>query len=491
MSRKPESQIAAAMRKASNPDAEEAVLGGIFFRNDLLPQLEFLGPDDFCDPRHQAVFMAIRNLEITLGSDEAKIDAITVEAELQRLGKLDAVGGLAFLASIACRVPTPDNAIEYAKIVHQNHITRQVIRASGHTVDLLAEGGIVGEEAVEVAFNAIQRIEVGAISDRANTMGSYVDQAMRQFMADLAAKDAGEKFMPGMPTGISALDRRMGGVPFSVLSMVGARPAAGKTTFAMKLVAAAKSLGDDDPLVFTYEDSGISFAHRQLAQASGVPTHRIISRDVDRHEMTRLHRAAESLRTSPDSLVMAAGMSVEDLARNVRAYRRRRSGRAGLSRTRGRLIVVDYLQKMPINPEFRGKRNEGIGHITRSLSWLAQEESQRSGDEIAVVALSQIGREVDKRDDPTPQLSDFKDSGDIEQDCKMAIGLIYWHGYNKDRDPRLLEAHILKNHNGPSAGVVQLDWDRETHTISDSAGEVAISRRRAAWGAPVGARYED
>ena len=108
-------------------------------------------------------------------------------------------------------MPTPDNAIEYAKIVHQNHITREVIRASGHTVDLLAEGGIVGEEAVEVAFNAIQRIEVGTTGDRASTMGSYVDQAMRQFMLDVAAKDAGEKFMPGMPTGITAIDRRMGG----------------------------------------------------------------------------------------------------------------------------------------------------------------------------------------------------------------------------------------------------------------------------------------
>lgn len=472
----PPSPSTQAVLRAVNLDAEASVLGGIFLRNEVLALLVDLEVEDFYSPKHQAVFQAMRNLEAT----SSPIDPVLVDAELDRVGRSEAVGGLGFLSELTLRVPSAENVEHYAEIIRGHRLTRDVVRATVDVVAVLADPGddVTGQDAIDMLVQRVQRIEVGT-SDRGKPMGEHIDVTYARILTDLEAKAAGRPIHPGMPTGLGPIDRAMGGVPYSVLTVIGGRPSAGKSTVGMALANAAMTLGDDDPLYFSYEDSGTSFALRRLAQSSGIATNRLITRDIGGDELRLLSEAHARLRASPDTLVMAAGMPIEDALRYARSYRRRRTGKLGLSRTRGRLTIFDYFQKMPMNPEFKGRRNEAIGHITRMLSWYAQEESHEAGNEVAVVGMSQLGRAVDQRDDPTPQLGDFKDSGDIEQDAKVAIGLVYWHAYDAKRPRELLEAHILKNYNGESGAVVSLHWDRETHTISDTAMDLGHARGRA------------
>lgn len=478
---RPTTPLQQANARAYNLDAEASVLGGIFLRNEVLVLLHDLEVEDFYSPKHQAVFQAMRNLEATaVGEGAPRIDPVLVDAELDRQGRSEAVGGLGYLSELTLRVPSAENTEHYAKILKEHRLTREVIRALGDAEAILADPDdeVTGQDAVNLVVSRLQRVEI-ATTDRGKPMGEHIEVAYHRLVADLESKAAGRPVHPGIPTGIAPIDRNLGGIPYAVETVIGGRPSAGKTTVAIALANADMTLNDDDPLYFSCEDGGGSFALRRLAQSSGVSTTDLITRNLNGEQLARVTEAYERLRASPDTLVMANGMQVEDVCRYVRSFRRRRSGKLGLSRTRGRLVVFDYLQKAAIGDEFRGRRHEGIGHITRKLSWLAQEESYEPGNEMAVVVLSQLGRAVDQRDDPTPLLSDFKDSGDIEQDAKVAIGLIYWHGYDAKKEASLLEAHVLKNYNGPSGAIVSLHWDRPTHTISDSAVELYAARERA------------
>lgn len=451
--------------------AEASVLGGIILSNEALALTPDLEVEDFYDHKHKVVFQAIRNLEAA----GTPIDVVTLETEITRAGKIDAIGGAGFLGELALRVPTVDNVEAYASTVVTKHISRQVILRLSDLLDqaYLGEEGAEGSEGEQLCHDvsaAMLTIRTRS-EDPILTMAELIAKEAKQAVADGEAKLRGEKVYVGVPSGITALDHNVGGIPIGIPTLIIARPGNGKSLVAMSLNEAAQRSGFDS-LLATYEDSGQSFAQRGLAKESDLSTQMIRARRLDAPALLEIMAgwAASSART--EQILVASGMTVEALVRRVRreVVRRRVGGRRPL-----RQVIVDYAQKIP-NPRHARNRDEGLAYISQQLSDMFVREN------LAGVICCQLNREVEKRDDHRPRLSDIRDSGSLEQDGKLIIGLYIPSLYEKDRKESELVALILKNHQGEAGIDIKLFWDVKSHAVYDSEmdyQQARALRRRA------------
>lgn len=230
------------------------------------------------------------------------------------------------------------------------------------------------------------------------------------------------------------------------------------TTLAQTILRAAALLTPDTPVMYTYEDGAQSFAQRELADASGVSTQNIRAREFMRGDLDKIDAAARGAIKRRPLLVEAHGMRVQDLVRDVR---RRRLRAAAEGKSSCGLVIVDYLQRMPL-PDGNMRTDEKLGWVCDQLVTLAASEH------IAVIACSQLNRGLEKRDDKRPQLADLRDSGKLEELCKLALFLYREHKYNPSADPSKLEIHVGKNHNGEADVAAQVFWNLATHSIMDA-----------------------
>lgn len=451
-----------------NLDAEASVLGGIILRNEVLSMIDALEVEDFYDHRHKVVFEAMRNLQAT----KRPIDVVTLEVEIERQGKLDAVGGIAFLGELTLRVPTADNVEVYAEIVIDHHVTRTAMLAIAEILELGYSGEVGGDELVNLIGGAALNIKATKEAPIV-TMGSLIDAEARSVTDDLERRERGESVFAGVPSGIAAIDQQVGGWPVGILSLVLARPAIGKTTFAMATAeASAKMDADADALLVSYEDRGGSFGQRGLAQGSGIQTGAIRARRVRPNEMSALNDGWAAGRKREELFLSAIGMPVEKLVGRVRRenLRRRNERKKPI-----RAVHIDYIQAMPMpSPKLFGTRDLQVGYISRTLAnWAAE-------DQIAVIAYCQLNRDLEKRDDHRPRLSDIRDSGNLEQDGKFILGLHRPALYDKQQDPSDLRVLVLKNHQGEAQGEISLAIDLPTHKIFDHVFEYTQWRSKTA-----------
>ena len=450
-------------------DAEQAVIGAILIDNRTLASVPNLEVDDFATGDHKILFTAIRNLE----AQGLPIDLVTLGGEIDRWAKVRGLNSMRLDATIgacALRCPAPENVPHYAEILRRHRTTRETKRALASLLGQAERGELEGDELVAEASGEILRLTMGSGNEDpgANTARIIRDECDR-----IAFEEGQEGTSAGMPTGLRGLDVLTGGIPFAVTTLVLARPGHGKTTLVHNMAWCASVLGNDTPLLYSYEDNHQSFAQRSIAQSSGVPTERIRTREFQQGDMTKMAQARARMLSRREIIVRAAGMGVDELIRDARSRRLRGSTDGS---TVGRLVIVDYVQKMP---EPSGStRNERLGVLSRKLSEFA------SKDGIAVVVCSQVNRSVEKRDDHIPSLSDARDCGELEQDCKLALGLYRPCKYEapptgeKGRAPEtLLELHVLKNHNGRDNIHASVFWDLQTHTICDSADDLRDRRQ--------------
>lgn len=437
-----------------SPDAEAAVLGGVLLNNGVLVSLP-LEVEDFYDPKHQAVYQAMRCLEATM----RPIDPVTVEAELARVGKSEAIGGLGFVSELSLRVPIADNVRHYAAIVIRLANRRAAIRALTDRAYALAtlDDETDGEDAIVDAIGALQRIDLRT-PDPTIPLGESVRREFDRISREADERLAG-RHVGGMPTGLTELDEKVGGLPIGVTTLVLGETGHGKSTLAMKFLRAAVEQAGDEPLCFSYEDGHTSFAQRRLAQATRVPTRAIARRTFNSGHMRDLAAGAGAAMKSRERIAAYRGQTVEELCRTVRRLRARGPKLGGA--TVGRLVVVDYLQAIP-KPFRRGiSTPEAIGEITHALEDLAAQE------QIAVAVMSQVNDEPARRDDHRPQGRDVAGSRDPFKGCKLCLGIYRPAEYDEQADPRFGELLILKNNQGP-LGMVPIRLDLETHTIRDA-----------------------
>jgi replicative DNA helicase len=426
-----------------NLDAEASILGGVILRNDVLMQLENLEVDDYYDHRHKVVFQAIRNLEATA----RPIDIVTLEVEIQKQGKLEAIGGMAFLGELALRVPTADNVLSYAEIVQDKSQARKLMLASGEILEKGYDDGLEVRDYLDEAeakiFEVTQR--------KAKAGPEPIKSLVKKVFSSLDERFKSPDGVTGVPTGFADLDGKTAGLQPTELIILAARPAMGKTSFALSLAQNAATSGAWPCLVFSLEMSSTQLAERMLCSEAKVDSSALRRGQLQRQDMTNLTYAAAALSKAPILIDDTPALSLREVRARARRFRSNKELFAG---KKTGLIVIDYLQLMRGSPQAaKASREQEISEISRGLKSLAKEL------ECPVLALSQLNRSLEQRTDKRPQLSDLRESGAIEQDADVILFIYRDVVYNKEAEnPNIAEVIIGKNRHG-AIGTVETHFE--------------------------------
>ncbi len=418
-----------------NLEAEQSVLGSILLDNEAAYQVaEILQEDDFYRDSHKQIFRGI----LDLLDREEPADLVTLTNELKQKGNLDQVGGVSYLARVVEAVPTAANVEYYAKIVKDKSILRHVIHAATEIVTSGYQEAADVTDYLDRAEQAIFQVSEGRQKGGLTPISSVVKDSFKQIEQNYERKE----LITGLACGFKDLDKLTSGLQPSDLIIVAGRPSMGKTSFCLNIAEHVALHEKETVAVFSLEMAREQLVSRMLCSEARIDSSRLRSGFIDEVEWMRLTDAAGRLSESSIYIDDQPGMSVFEM----RAKARRLKAAKGLG-----LIVVDYLQLMKGVGKIESRERE-ISDISRSLKAMAKELH------VPVIALSQLNRGVESRNDKRPMMSDLRESGAIEQDADI-IGFIYRDEvYNKDSpDAGIAEFNVVKHRNG-AIGMVRLSF---------------------------------
>ncbi|AHY46022.1 DnaB: replicative DNA helicase [Rubrobacter radiotolerans] len=421
-------------------DAERAVIGAMLVSEAAVASVaERLAAEDFYSETNRSIYRAMMQL---YGRGE-RIDQITLTNELRSAEEFDKVGGRAYIFSIVESVPTASNAARYAEIVRGKALLRAVIDAGSRiTEDAFREPDDV-TEALDAAEQLIYGISNRKMGDHLSPVSELAPGALE--MIQKLYENAGD--VTGVESGFEDLDRLTTGFHKSDLVILAARPAMGKTAFALNAIWHASSQTKAPVAIFSLEMSKEQLVQRLISQTTRIPTQALRSGNVKAEDWPKLLRGVGQVAEAPIWIDDTAGVSLMEMRAKVRrlASQLKARGEKPLS-----LVVVDYLQLMVGSTN--ENRQQEIAEISRGLKILARDL------DVPVLALAQLSRAVEQRHDKRPLLSDLRDSGAIEQDADMVMFLYRDEYYNPDSDDKgIAEVIVGKHRNGPT-GKVQLAW---------------------------------
>jgi replicative DNA helicase len=432
-----------------NIEAEESLLGSMLISRDAVGIIiEIVKTDDFYRSSNQMIFEAI----LEMYSKGEPSDPITVADHLKKKGMLDEVGGKTFIHSLISNIPLAANAEYYARIVRNHSILRKLIYAAtniatmGYEVpeDLAA----TVDKAQELIFSIYKDLNSGNSRNAVSAMKDIVSEVYEQVeMLHESGSD-----ISGIPTGFIDFDRYSSGLHNSDMIVIAARPGMGKTAFALGM---AKNIAMKEKIpiaVFSLEMSKHQVAQRLMSAQSGIDLQRLRDGKIRENEWTKLASAIEKLAECKLYIDDSAFLTVMDLRSRARM----------MASTYGiKMIVVDYLQLMQSTSNYRGNKVQEITEISQNLKGIAKEL------DIPVIAVSQLSREVEKREKKRPQLSDLRESGSIEQDADMVV-FIYRDEYYDEQSSKKGRAELIiaKHRNGPT-GKVELQFNKKYALFSN------------------------
>lgn len=440
-----------------NLEAERAVLGAILQDKEaLLKCVEILRAPHFYRPAHQRIFAAC----FELCERNEPVDLITAADELGRRKELEAVGGAASLAELVDSVPTAANVAYHARIVRDKAMLRGLIE----TATAIVAEAHSGEESAEHQIDGAEKRIFDLSRDRMTKGFLPLRAALKGTFEEIEALYSRKAHVTGVPTGFREFDNMTGGFQFSDLVVIAGRPSMGKTSFCLNV---ALNAGADEGLpvgIFSLEMSVQQVVQRMLCAEARVEAYKLRTGRLDHADWPKLTTAAGRLSEAPIFIDDSPSLSILEL----RAKARRLKAEHDV-----KMIIIDYLQLLRGvgRPE---SRQQEVSEICRSLKSLAKELA------IPVVALSQLSRAVEAREDKKPQLADLRESGAIEQDADL-VAFIYRPGYYKAQksphEQETYEAEIIigKQRNGPT-GTVNLTFRREFMRF-----EPAEVHRQAPW----------
>ena len=429
-----------------NEEAERSVLGAVMLNKDILSEvLEEVTADDFYNESHREIFRAIWELY----KENTAVDMLTVCEELKKRKALDMAGGRAYIATLTAEVPSTANAVEYAKIVAEKATLRQMIRTSEDITEKGYDAKMDAGEILDYAESGIfkiaqkrQKNDYAKIQDVLLTNIKIIDQAAQN-------KDK----IVGIPTGFKDLDEKTSGLQRSDLIIVAARPAMGKTAFALNIAQQSAVTAGSSVIIFSLEMSKEQLGQRLLAMQARVEMQKLKQGDLDRKDWDRITMALDELNNTKIVIDDTPGISIMEMRNKCR----RLKADQGLD-----LVVVDYLQLMSMQGKTDNRQQE-ISTISRNLKLLAREM------DCPVIVLSQLSRAPEQRQDHRPILSDLRESGSIEQDADIVIFLYRDDYYNENTDkPGVCEVNIAKHRSGPT-DKVEMTWVSRYTKFSDKA----------------------
>lgn len=429
-----------------NEEAERSVLGAAMLNKEVLFDiLEEVKEDDFYNESHKEIFRAIWELY----RKNSAVDMLTVCEELKSRQSLEMVGGRAYIATLTAEVPSTANGREYAKIIAEKAIMRQMIRTAEDITEKGYESKMAAREILDYAESGIFQI---AQMRQKNDYTKIQDVLLENLKIIDAAAQNKDK-ITGIPTGFHDLDEKTSGLQRSDLIIVAARPGMGKTAFALNIAQQSAVKHGTSAIIFSLEMSKEQLGQRLLAMQARVEMQKLKQGDLDRKDWDRVSLGVDELNNSKIIIDDTPGISLMEMRNKCR----RLKAEQGLD-----LIVVDYLQLMT----FEGKtdnRQQEISALSRNMKLLAREMN------CPVILLSQLSRAPELRQDKRPMLSDLRESGSIEQDADIVIFLYRDDYYNENTEkPGVCEVNIAKHRSGPT-DKIELTWVSRYTKFSDKA----------------------
>ncbi|WP_136120148.1 replicative DNA helicase [Streptococcus pyogenes] len=433
--------------------AEQSVLGSIFISPDkLIAVREFISPDDFYKYAHKIIFRAM----ITLSDRNDAIDATTIRTILDDQDDLQSIGGLSYIVELVNSVPTSANAEYYAKIVAEKAMLRDIIARLTESVNLAYDEILKPEEVIAGVERAL--IELNEHSNRSGFR--KISDVLKVNYEALEARSKQTSNVTGLPTGFRDLDKITTGLHPDQLVILAARPAVGKTAFVLNIAQNVGTKQKKTVAIFSLEMGAESLVDRMLAAEGMVDSHSLRIGQLTDQDWNNVTIAQGALAEAPIYIDDTPGIKITEIRARSRKLSQEVDGGLGL-------IVIDYLQLITgTKPE---NRQQEVSDISRQLKILAKELK------VPVIALSQLSRGVEQRQDKRPVLSDIRESGSIEQDADIVAFLYRDDYYRKEGDDaeeavedNTIEVILEKNRAG-ARGTVKLMFQKEYNKFSSIA----------------------
>ena len=440
-----------------NLDAEQSVLGAILLDPDsIVSVMEFLMPEDFYRVNHQVIFKAM----VELNNDSSPIDIVSVAERLNQNKQLENAGGQLYLLELAEKVPTASNVEYYSKIVSEKSTLRKLIRTS---TDIATDAYGETDEVAAVLDRAERSIL--EVSEKRNRAG-FVDitKVLNEAYLSLEERMKNTGEITGIPTGYIDLDRMTSGLHSDELIILAARPSVGKTAFVLNIAKNVATKTNETVAIFSLEMSAESLVNRMLCSEGSIDASNMRNGRLTEEELRSYFVASGTLSNAPIYIDDTPGIRVSEIRAKCRRLKQERSNLG--------LIVIDYLQLIEGNG--RESRQQEVSEISRNLKKLAKELS------VPVIALSQLSRGVEQRQDKRPVMSDIRESGSIEQDADIVAFLYRDDYYRQEPDEdgnvpqqesnNIIEVIIEKNRSGPR-GTVELMFIKEYNKFTSIASK--------------------
>ena len=428
-------------------EAEQAVLGSVFLNADaLIEAMEYIDSADFYRRSHQLLFQTM----LDLNNRNEAIDVITMKTELEQKQLIEDVGGISYLSELTTSVPTAANVGYYAKIVEQKSLLRRLIQTA---TDIVAKG-FEQDEDVEFILDEAER-QILEVSEKRNRSGFLaISDVLSDSIAQIEKLSQQGDDITGLPTGYHALDKMTAGLQSEELIILAARPAVGKTAFALNIAQNVGTKTNESVAIFSLEMSAESLVNRMLCSEGSIEASHLKTGQLTDEEWNSLIVAMGSLSRANIFIDDTPGIKISEIRAKCRKLAQEQ-GELGL-------ILIDYLQL--IEGTGRENRQQEVSEISRQLKKLAKELK------VPVIALSQLSRGVEQRQDKRPVLSDIRESGSIEQDADIVAFLYRDDYYQRDGEDgddesvqesnNIIEVIIEKNRSG-ARGTVELMFIKE------------------------------
>ncbi|MCT2537869.1 replicative DNA helicase [Aquibacillus koreensis] len=428
-----------------NIEAEQAIIGAIFLEPEALSTAsELLMPEDFYRASHQRIFGVMMSL-----SDKGEpIDLVTVTTALSNAKILDEVGGVSYLSDLANAVPTAANVGYYCKIVEEKALLRRLIRTATDIVSISYDG----EDEVDNVLNEAEK-NILEVSNKQKS-GSFknIKDVLIEVYDNIEQLHQNHADVTGIPTGFRDLDKITSGFQRNDLIIVAARPSVGKTAFALNIAQSVAVKTDENVAIFSLEMGAEQLVNRMICAEGNIDAQRLRTGSLIPEDWGKLTMAMGSLSNAGIFIDDTPGIRVSE----IRSKCRRLKQEHGLG-----MILIDYLQLIQGSGKPGENRQQEVSEISRSLKGLARELN------VPLIALSQLSRGVESRQDKRPMMSDLRESGSIEQDADI-VGFLYRDDYydKESEKQNIIEIILAKQRNGP-VGTVELAFVKEYNKFVD------------------------
>ena len=426
-----------------NIEAERSALGAILLDNDALMDVrEYIESDDFYRRQHQLIFEAM----VALYERNENIDTLTLSDYLERKQQIEDIGGLPYITELAIATPTTENVGQYARIIKDCSTLRQLIKVATNIVTKSYQSEEEVDDILNDAANDIMKVAEHRDHQDMKKIEDVVTEVIEKTQQLYESKDD----ITGLATGYSDFDHMTTGLHEDELLILAARPAVGKTAFALNIAQHVGVKEKKNVIIFSLEMGADSLVSRMLCSGGMIESQHVRTGKLDDEEWTRFYAAASDLSSANIFIDDTAGIKVSEIRAKCKRVAQENQGVD--------LIVIDYLQL--IEGTGRESRQQEVSYISRQLKKLAKELH------VPIIALSQLSRSVEQRQNKTPMLSDLRESGSIEQDADI-VAFLHRDYYEEEdeednrldenvkNDNQMVELRIEKNRSG-ARGIVDL-----------------------------------